>query len=101
MFRTLSLAALTLVLCVTSAAAKDVIVTIKSFHFMAMDLNISAGDSVTWKNLDEEPHTVTGEQLHSGGIDTGGTFTFKFVKPGTYRYRCSIHPQMTGTITVT
>jgi len=26
---------------------------------------------------------------------------FKFDKPGTYKYDCSIHPDMTGTVTVT
>ncbi len=33
-------------------------------------------------------------------LDTNDSFEFKFDKPGTYRYVCSIHPQMMGTIVV-
>ncbi|MGA7713969.1 MAG: cupredoxin family copper-binding protein [Rhizomicrobium sp.] len=82
--------------------AQDVTVTIKSFMFNPMDVSVTAGSTVTWKNLDEEPHTVTSDTglFRSGGIDTDGTFRFKFDKPGIYKYVCSIHPQMMATVTV-
>jgi len=38
--------------------------------------------------------------LNSGGLDENESFTFKFDKPGTYKFICSIHPQMLGTIIV-
>jgi plastocyanin len=97
----LYLAALSLVLA-APASAQDLTITIKSFKFMTMDANVTAGSTVTWKNLDEEPHTVTSETgaFRSGGLDTGQSFSFKFDKPGVYKYRCSIHPQMVGTVTV-
>lgn len=88
------------VLWAGAVSARDATVTIKSFHFAPMAVTVAAGDSVTWRNLDEEPHTVAGDDFRSGGLDTGGAFTFTFRKPGTYRYRCSIHPQMTGSVTV-
>ena len=82
--------------------AQDTTVRIKTFMFMPMAMTVHAGDTVTWKNMDEEPHTVMSETglFRSGGIDGGGTFAFKFEKPGVYKYTCSIHPQMIGTITV-
>jgi plastocyanin len=85
-----------------SALAEDATVNIESFMFMPAAVNIHAGETVTWKNMDEEPHTVTSNTglFRSGGIDGGGSYSFKFEKPGVYRYSCSIHPQMTGTITV-
>ena len=94
-------AALSLVLA-APAFAQDVTIDIKSFKFMTMDAAVSAGSTVTWKNLDEEPHTVTSDtgEFRSGGLDTGQSFSFKFTKPGVYKYRCSIHPQMVGTVTV-
>ncbi len=94
-------AALSLVLA-APAFAQDMTINIKSFKFMTMNANVTAGSTVTWKNLDEEPHTVTSEtgEFRSGGLDTGQSFSFKFVKPGVYKYRCSIHPQMVGTVTV-
>jgi plastocyanin len=85
-----------------TAFAQDATVKIKSFMFMPMAMTIHAGETVTWTNMDEEPHTVTSDTglFRSGGIDGGGTYSFKFAKPGVYKYSCSIHPQMIGTITV-
>ena len=85
-----------------AACAQDATVKIKSFMFMPAAMTIHAGDMVTWKNMDEEPHTVTSDTglFRSGGIDGGGSYSFKFAKPGIYRYSCSIHPQMMGTIAV-
>jgi len=85
-----------------SAFAQDSTVTIKTFMFTPMSVSVTAGSTVTWKNADEEPHTVTSETglFRSGGLDTDQTFSFKFDKPGVYKYSCSIHPQMIGTITV-
>jgi plastocyanin len=53
-------------------------------------------------NLDDEPHTVASDTglFRSGGLDTNETFSFKFDKPGTYHYTCSIHPKMVGTVLV-
>lgn len=36
----------------------------------------------------------------SGPLDTNESFSYKFEKPGTYRFTCSIHPRMVGTIVV-
>jgi plastocyanin len=77
-------------------------ITLKDFHFAPTSLTISAGTTVIWKNLDGEPHTVVSDAglFRSGGLDQDDSFTFKFDKPGTYRFICSIHPQMMGTIIV-
>jgi len=77
-------------------------IILKDFHFSPMSLTVPAGATVIWKNLDGEPHTViSGEGFfRSGGLDQSDSFTFKFDKPGTYRFLCSIHPQMMGTIVV-
>ena len=77
-------------------------ITIKDFDFGPMSLTIKAGAAVTWKNLDGEPHTVVSEDglFRSTALDEGDTFSFTFTKPGTYKYDCSIHPQMHGTIIV-
>ena len=83
-------------------AAQSTNIEIKNFMFTPATVTAPAGDTVTWRNDDEEPHTVTSDSglFRSGGLDTGQTFSFKFDKPGTYHYVCSIHPQMQGTITV-
>ena len=77
-------------------------IVLKDFHFSPMSLTVPAGATVIWKNLDGEPHTVVSDAglFRSGGLDQNDSFTFKFDKPGTYRFICSIHPTMMGTIVV-
>ena len=51
-----------------------------------------------------EPDTVTsadaGATFKSAALDTDDKFSFTFDKPGTYKYFCSVHPHMSGTIIV-
>ncbi len=84
------------------AQAGAATIVIKNFDFAPMTLTIPAGTSVTWKNLDEEPHTVTSIDgaFKSGAIDGDESYTFKFDKPGAYKYVCSIHPKMRAVIIV-
>lgn len=92
-----------LLLPVGMAVAQDAnTVVIKNFDFSPMSLTVKPGTTVTWKNADGEPHTVTSVDglFRSGALDTDETFAFRYDKPGVYKYVCSIHPRMTGTITV-
>ena len=64
-------------------------------------LTVQVGDSVTWINVDDRPHTVTGDgAFDSGNIDEGGSFSFTFTEPGTYAYICEYHPEMRATVVV-
>ena len=83
-------------------AADSNTIVLKDFHFSPMALTVAAGTTVIWKNLDGEPHTVVSDAglFRSGGLDQNDSFTFKFDKPGTYKFLCSIHPNMMGTIIV-
>jgi plastocyanin len=49
-----------------------------------------------------EPHTVVSDTglYRSAALDQNDTFTFRFEKPAIYKYTCSIHPKMVGTIVV-
>jgi plastocyanin len=77
-------------------------VIIKNFMFTPTDLTIKAGTTVTWKNLDGEPHLVVNDAglFRSPALDQDDTFQFKFDKPGVYKIFCSIHPNMRATVTV-
>lgn len=80
-------------------------VTIQNFAFSPANITVKVGTKVTWKNQDSVTHTVTetdgqsGPQ--SGNVDPGASYSFTFDKAGTYHYHCTIHPNMTGTVTVT
>ncbi len=78
------------------------IVMAKDFMFAPTSLEVAAGSTVTWTNKDDEPHSVVsdGGLFRSGALDTNESFSFRFDKPGTYHYACSIHPRMVGTIVV-
>ena len=77
-------------------------IVVKEFMFNPTPLTVKAGTTVTWTNMDDEPHTAVSDTglFKSGGMDTNESFSFKFDKPGTYHYTCSIHPRMVGTIVV-
>jgi plastocyanin len=85
----------------TEAAAGTIIMA-KDFMFAPTSLTIKAGSTVTWTNQDDEPHTVVSDSglFRSGALDTNQSFSFRFEKAGTYRYLCSIHPRMVGTVIV-
>ncbi|WP_333678168.1 cupredoxin family copper-binding protein [Dyella sp.] len=87
----------------SSSQGKHTEVTIEKFAFQPKELSVPVGTKVVWTNKDEEPHTVTspGEQFKSSkALDGGDTYSVTFSKPGTYTYFCTVHPFMTGTITV-
>jgi plastocyanin len=88
----------------TTAAAPDssTIVMARDFMFAPTALTVAPGSTVTWTNKDDEPHTVVSDSglFRSAALDTNESFSFRFDKPGTYRYVCSIHPRMVGTIVV-
>ena len=97
-----TLLATSLLCCEPVLAASPAQVVIKDFMFMPATLTVKAGTTVTWANKDEEPHTVFSDSglFRSGAIDTGEVFSFKFDKPGTYHFLCTIHPRMVGTVVV-
>lgn len=78
-------------------------VTIDNFAFAPSALEASVGTEITWTNKQGSPHTITADDgtFASDNVAKDGSFSFTFATPGTYPYHCEIHPNMTGTITVT
>ncbi len=86
-----------------STSSKQNRIEIKDFAFNPQTLTVKSGETVTWINRDEEPHTVVsvGKKFKkSTALDTDQEFTITAGAPGTYTYFCSVHPKMTGTIVV-
>ena len=76
-------------------------VGMKDIKFIPAELAVEAGETVTWKFTDGSiPHNVNGEGFESE-TTAKGEFKHTFTTPGTYDYVCTLHPTMTGTITVT
>jgi len=85
----------------TAARCEDLAVMIDNFTFEPAQLTIKVGTTVTWKNRDDIPHTVVSAgKFRSKTLDTDDSFSFTFTAAGEYKYFCSLHPHMTGMITV-
>jgi amicyanin len=88
-------------LIVPPARAEDSQVKIANFTFNPPQLTVKAGTTVTWTNDDDIPHTIVSPPgVRSKPLDSDDKFSFTFTTPGTYKYFCSLHPHMTGTIVV-
>ena len=91
-----------LVLAATPVWAADATaVKIGNFTFGPQEVRVKAGTTVTWTNEDDMPHTVVSpNNFRSKVLDSDGTFSFTFTTPSAFKYFCSLHPHMTGTIVV-
>jgi nitrite reductase (NO-forming) len=99
------------------APADSTAVSISTFAFSPSPIIVKAGTTVTWTNNDDADHTITDSDaanaadrvFDSSGqnvgksmqtMKKGDTFSYTFTKPGTYHYKCLVHPFMTGTVVV-
>jgi plastocyanin len=76
------------------------VVVLKGTQFSPADLTITAGSRVTWVNLDPMVHNVWGSDFNSPTLSYLQAFSHRFDSTGMFHYRCTIHPGMTGQITV-
>lgn len=91
----------------TPVATGEAVVTVSNSKFEPKTLTVKAGTTVTWQNK-EGVHTVIASKsglFESDTLTAGGTFSYKFTKPGKYPYHCSFHGDkegndMAGTIIV-
>ncbi len=92
----------TLAVAVPFAEGANKSVTVDNFRFSPSSVSVKRGDTVTWRfKRDAAPHNVKG----SGGIKsrsriTTGTYRKRFTRKGTFRYVCTLHPNMKGTVRV-
>ena len=75
-------------------------VSIAGFAYKPATLKTTVGTTVTWRNDDAAPHTVTGKGLSSPQLGKGATFRQRFARAGTFAYLCAIHPSMRGKVVV-
>ncbi|MDB4874289.1 MAG: metallophosphoesterase [Gemmatimonadetes bacterium] len=76
---------------------------IDNFNFTPQVLTVKRGTKITWINNDDVPHLIVNVQnkfKQSPVLDTDQRFSTTLSTPGTYKYFCSLHPKMQGTIVV-
>lgn len=97
--KTLGAAMLT-VLLVGNALAADHTVRIKAMKFQPANLSVAAGDTVTFINDDNAPHTATAKDgsFNTPRLGKGSSAKIKISKSGAFDYFCAVHPRMKGKI---
>ncbi len=73
---------------------------ISGFAFVAAEVRVRVGGTVTWTNRDPAQHSATGNGFNTGLLPQGQSASITFNTPGTYQYQCSPHPSMRGTVIV-
>lgn len=93
--------ALALVLAALAGPAPaDRVVLVQDYRFKRASVTVRRGQLVEWRFRDRGiPHNATGRAIRSGDRRRSN-YRKRFRKAGTYRYICTFHPEMKGTITV-
>jgi len=76
--------------------------TLTTTAFSPNPVNVAVGTTVHWANSDSTIHNATADNgaFNSGTLNAGGSFDFKFNSAGTFTYKCTIHPNMVGSVVV-
>ncbi|HUQ40738.1 MAG TPA: plastocyanin/azurin family copper-binding protein [Acidimicrobiales bacterium] len=75
-------------------------VMLKDIKFSPGTVEVKAGAEVRWLWQEKIPHNVTFEGFKSDTKDNG-EFRHTFDKAGSFKYSCTVHPGMNGTVEVT
>lgn len=77
-------------------------VTIENFAYTPATITVKKGTIVTWTNQDDVRHDVAadGGAFKSELLAKGESFSHTFDEIGTFKYHCTPHPNMIGTVIV-
>jgi plastocyanin len=75
--------------------------------FVPASKTIAVGTTITWTNKDAYAHWVASGVpgapdgiFNSGSLSNGGTYSFKFITAGTFKYYCMIHGAMMTAVMI-
>jgi plastocyanin len=86
-----------------ACASGSVEIAMKDLKFEPEDATANVGQEICWFNEDTIAHNAVDEEggaFESELFDKGQTFTATVDTPGTINYVCTVHPGMTGTLTI-
>lgn len=92
--------------CTAETASTGTDVDMIGLSFQPSCLRVPVGTTVTFRNTDGTPHTVTTDSgqamtFDSGVIADGGVHMQLFDVAGTIGIHCELHPSMTASVFVT
>jgi plastocyanin len=78
-------------------------ISMKGLRFHPDHAQVTVGQKVTWVDDESVPHDVkadSGASFASKTFGHHGTFSYTPTRAGTIKYECTLHPGMTGKLTV-
>lgn len=83
----------------------DISIVDMATGFNPSSITVPVNTTVKWTNNDVVQHTVTSTTVPLYGsfnatVNPAATVCLKFTAAGAFNYRCSLHPVMTGLVTV-
>ena len=94
------LGALGLAVLMRPSRADGATVEIHQLKFTPPEIEIAAGSTVTFVNLDLVPHTATGASFDTGTLTKDQRKEVQFPTAGEFPYFCKFHRHMTGKVVV-
>ncbi|HVF74058.1 MAG TPA: plastocyanin/azurin family copper-binding protein [Acidimicrobiales bacterium] len=78
------------------------VVSVQNSSFAPPSVSVKVGQKVTWTFRDSFSHTATADDgsFDSGRKSADATYEHTFATAGTFTYKCTVHPSMTGTVGV-
>lgn len=109
--RTAALAGLALVAALAGASqAAGVVprsgatVVLRDIAFRKAVVRVQPGQRVTWtwndRGVTHNIHSVGRPRFPGATARRSGSYAVRFARAGTYRYTCTLHPGMNGTVVV-
>jgi plastocyanin len=87
-----------------TTSAETSTVNLEPCAFVPTTARVAPGTTVTFANVSDLPHLVTGANASWGDRDAelaaGAARTVRFDRPGIYAFSCALHRGMTGVIVV-
>jgi plastocyanin len=82
------------------SVAVDKWVTMYANEYRPASVTVNRGETVTFVSDDDVPHDAVGRGWSTPILNKGDSYALRFSAVGTYRYTCTIHPEMSGRIVV-
>lgn len=78
------------------------VVVMVDFAYDPAEVTVAVGVTLQVRNADSAPHTITAVDgsFDTGAIIAGASGTLTVASAGQFDFRCTLHPSMTGVLTV-
>ena len=81
-------------------AAKPVTVAVRALVFAPKKFDAKAKQKINFVWRENVAHNIVFDKTHKSPTQNKGIWTTSFDKPGTYKFKCTIHPGMVGEVKV-